>query len=160
MATASEKAAAKAGTTEPVSAVALEARRAAVKRLVNEAAAAEVNLRIARRLAADPDHPADDALVEERQGDLDEAKRLADEATAASGVTVDKAARNEYRAALRDQVKTWKANLAIHQDYLDHPEAYGGKDVSGGDLDPDEQKKAVAELTAAIAEAEASLATP
>lgn len=136
------------------------ARRQAALRLRMEEKAEEINVRMVRKRAEDPEDPSVTPEMAERQEkalkDL-KAKRAA--ADKVSGLTAGELAEIEGQAAVQQeqntaqQVEQWKAQRAIHQDMLDNPEVYGGVDLGGAPIDPEQQRAHIKAFDAAIAAA-------
>lgn len=111
--------------------------------------------------AADPDDPMTEAQAVEAVEKVTEADEKFATVAAAAGVTeadIAKEVTDQRRQQMTESLSTWRANLEIHQSFLDNPEQWGGVDLSGAPLDADEQAVNVKVLAAAIAAAEAELA--
>lgn len=141
--------------------------------IITEALAAQAKAMLAAKLdaefgqaqaearAADPDDPMTEAQAVEAREKVAEAKEKFATVAAAAGVTEADIAREVTdlrRQQLTESLAVWRANLEIHQSFLDNPEQWGGVDLSGAPLDADEQAVNVKVLAAAIAAAEAELA--
>lgn len=141
--------------------------------IITEALAAQAKAMLAAKLdaefgqaqaearAADPDDPMTEVQAAEAAEKVAEAKEKFATVAAAAGVTEADIAREVTdlrRQQLTESLAVWRANLEIHQSFLDNPEQWGGVDLSGAPLDADEQAVNVKVLAAAIAAAEAELA--
>lgn len=138
-----------------------DARKEAAAQRLLDSLRAESGKRQAEARAADPADPVTADQAADFSEKATEAADLADTVIAAAGLTkadvlaqVTATRRQELTASL-DQ---WRKTLAIHQSFLDDPASWGGVDIAGQPLDPDEQANHVKTYLAAIADAEAELA--
>ena len=152
-------------TTKPVDDQAAEiladARKEAAGQRLLDSLRADSGQRQAEARAADPADPVTADQAADFADKATEAADLAATVIAAAGLTKGdlltqvKAARRQELTAHLDQ---WRKTLAIHQSFLDDPASWGGVDIGGQPLDPDEQALHVKTYLAAIADAEAELA--
>lgn len=134
----------------------IAARKAAARRLADEADDARVNALIAERGVDIDDHPADEEAAA-RASELAAEKAAAVEAAAtAAGIPIP-APSGELRNARREQLTEWRRLRAVHADMAANPDAYGGVDLGGSPIDVDAQTRMVAEYDNAIAVLEAEL---
>lgn len=136
------------------------ARKEAARRALAAAADADFNARLIQAQADHEDVAVDqDAATTARQ-DADDLIAESDSVIAAQKADKDALQREVDKArrdALTAQVDEWKRLRAVHQDFVDNPDVYGGKDFSGAPLDADAQRSAVAQLDIAIAAAQGEL---
>ena len=153
-------------TTEPVDDQAAEiladARKEAAAQRLLDSLRADSGKRQAEARAADPADPVTADQATDFSDKATEAADLADTVIAAAGL--DKAdlmpqVRAARRKELEQNLEQWRKTLAIHQSFLDDPASWGGVDIGGQPLDADEQAAHVKTYLAAIADAEAELAT-
>ena len=153
-------------TTKPVDDQAAEiladARKEAAAQRLLDSLRADSGKRQAEARAADPADPVTADQATDFSDKATEAADLADTVIAAAGL--DKAdlmpqVRAARRKELEQNLEQWRKTLAIHQSFLDDPASWGGVDIGGQPLDADEQAAHVKTYLAAIADAEAELAT-
>lgn len=149
---------------EPGDAAVVVARKQAVARIAQEIADSRLNNRINGRRLMDPDDPfnPDEVEIASQQEEQDEKEKRATRVAELNGTTLKKVvdiaeADKERRTNLRQQLSEWRRLRKVHQDFLDNPEAYGGVDLSGEPLDPEEQLAHVKAYDAAISELTALL---
>lgn len=147
----------------PVPTAVLNARKQALARAAETAALAAVNSRIVGRRAADDQDPdiTDSHAVEALAEHDKHHSALAAMATA-HGTTPEQALADiaeQRKETVTQHLEQWRANRAVHQDLLDHPEVYGHCDLGGRPLKASEQQGHIRQYDAAIAEAEAELKT-
>lgn len=152
----------KAPTDRQPKAHVLEARKSRAMREVLEARAAEANAKRAELLAANPNHPDDEDKAVSARAKAASLKKSAKELLSGVGLTESDAVRllksdHNRIEALEGQIDEWKQKRDIHQDFVDNPDLYGGTDMGGTPLNAEANIRAVAELDAGIAAAQAEL---
>lgn len=156
-----------ASVTEPQDGDIVAARRQALDRLAGEYSDALLNERVNSRRFDDPRlpmfAPSEDEILEAvRQNE--ELQQRVTEAAKLNGTTLKDAVgvkrlKDARKEALRENLAKWRKDRKLHQDFVDNPDVYGGVDLGGAPLDPEEQLANVATLDAAIAESEAEIAS-
>jgi hypothetical protein len=145
----------------------LELRKQRAGQLLDQAAEKDINARIIRHRVDDTTDPfEDEAAAVDAITDAAEALAKAESVAATAGLSgkpltdLKKERRKATREALRENLKRFKRDRKVHQDFIDNPDAYGGLDLGGSPIDADVQRNHVLSLDAAIAEIEAELAKP
>jgi len=148
--------------TDEIDPVIQKALEAQAKMLLAAKLDAEFGSAQADLRANDKDDPFTPTQAEEVQAASAEVAGRFETVATAAGVDendIRPEVESQRRKDLTAALETWRKDLAIHESFLNNPEMWGGVDFSGTPLNAEEQAVHVKTLKAAVAAAEAELAS-